>query len=559
MVQLVEGFDDITTLTGKGWIQTNNSSPLGETSWLQGAPPIFLSQAGASDSYMAASYDNAGSPQPATISNWLLSPVVSIQNGDTLSFYTRTTGNVPTFPDRLQVLLSLNGSSTDVGATATSVGDFTTTLLDINPNLTTTDYPTTFTKYDITLAGIPTPTMGRFAFRYFIPTDAGPSGTNGDYIGIDTFSYTSSAPNDINLAISSTDANKPEGNSGNTPFTFTFTRAGNTSIATTASWSVTGSALNPVDAADFGGALPTGTVTFAIGEPTKDITVNVNGDNVSEPNENFSVTLSTPSAPATITTATAAGTIQDDDNSTLAISADPSATATEGNSGTKAFTFTVTRSGNTSGTWTAAWSVTGTGTNPANAVDFGGTLPTGTVSFAANEITKVIAVNVSGDSDVEPDENFTVTLANPSGAAITTANATGTIQNDDTLPNSGTKAFTFTVTRSGDTSGSSTSDWTVAGSGANPANANDFGGTFPTGTVNFAANETSKTIIVNVSGDTTIEPDENFTVTLSNPTGTTISECSNTIEVPKFCLLISDTRLDSHSPSHFLSYPKCKK
>jgi hypothetical protein len=545
MVQLVEGFDDITTLTGKGWIQTNNSSPLGETSWLQGAPPIFLSQAGASDSYMAASYDNAGSPQPATISNWLLSPVVSIQNGDTLSFYTRTTGNVPTFPDRLQVLLSLNGSSTDVGATATSVGDFTTTLLDINPNLTTTDYPTTFTKYDITLAGIPTPTMGRFAFRYFIPTDAGPSGTNGDYIGIDTFSYTSSAPNDINLAISSTDANKPEGNSGNTPFTFTVTRAGNTSIATTASWSVTGSALNPVDAADFGGALPTGTVTFAIGEPTKDITVNVNGDNVSEPNENFTVTLSNPSAPATITTATAAGTIQDDDSSALAIAADSSATATEGNSGTKAFTFTVTRSGDTSGSSTSDWTVAGSGANPANATDFGGTLPTGTVSFAANETTKAITVNVSGDSDVEPDENFTVTLANPSGAAIATATATGTIQNDDTLPlpniaiaadpsatategNSGTKAFTFTVTRTGSTSSSSTADWTVTSTGANPANATDFGGTLPTGTVNFAPNETSKTITVNVSGDTAVEPDENFTVTLSNPSGAAITNATAT-------------------------------
>ncbi len=39
---------------------------------------------------------------------------------------------------------------------------------------------------------------------------------------------------------------------------------------------------------------------------------------------------------------------------------------------------------------------------------------------------------MSGDTEVEPDENFTVTLSNPlAPAAITTATATGTIQNDD--------------------------------------------------------------------------------------------------------------------------------
>ena len=107
------------------------------------------------------------------------------------------------------------------------------------------------------------------------------------------------------------------------------------------------------------------------------------------------------------------------------------ASQTEGNTGTKAFTFTVTRSGSTSGTSSANWQVTGSGTNPANAADFGGTLPSGTVTFAAGETQKVITVNVSGDTTIEPDEGFTVTLSSPTNAAITTATATGTIQNDD--------------------------------------------------------------------------------------------------------------------------------
>ena len=120
---------------------------------------------------------------------------------------------------------------------------------------------------------------------------------------------------------------------------------------------------------------------------------------------------------------------------TLAIAA-TNAIQIEGNTGSKAFTFTVTRSGNTSGANTANWAVTGNGTNPAHATDFANnTLPSGTVSFAAGETSKVITVNVQGDTTVEQNETFAVTLSNPTnGATLTTASATGTITNDDTPP-----------------------------------------------------------------------------------------------------------------------------
>src|SRR5918993_1555079 len=117
---------------------------------------------------------------------------------------------------------------------------------------------------------------------------------------------------------------------------------------------------------------------------------------------------------------------------TLSI-ATANANLNEGNSGSTAFTFTVSRTGSTAGASTAAFAVTGSGANPAAAADFaGGVLPTGTVSFAAGEATKTITVNVAGDSTVEPAENFTVALSNPSaGTTIGTATATGTILNDD--------------------------------------------------------------------------------------------------------------------------------
>jgi hypothetical protein len=178
---LTEGFDNVTTLSSAGWAATNNSSPLGTTGWFQGNN-TFPSQSGAANSYIAADFNNTTNSN--TISDWLMSPAVSLQNGTQLTFYTRTVDD-PQFPDRLQVRMSLNGASTNVGSTSTSVGDFTTLLLDINPTYTTTDYPSAWTQFTVTLSGISTPTTGRLAFRYFVES-GGPAGDNSDYIGIDS-------------------------------------------------------------------------------------------------------------------------------------------------------------------------------------------------------------------------------------------------------------------------------------------------------------------------------------------------------------------------------------
>src|SRR5262249_30021064 len=129
------------------------------------------------------------------------------------------------------------------------------------------------------------------------------------------------------------------------------------------------------------------------------------------------------------------GTIINDDAaaaSTFSIAA-TSASKTEGASGaTTPFTFTVTRAGSTAGSASVAWVVAGSGASPVAGSDFtGGVLPSGTVSFAAGEVSKTITVNVAGDSTVEANEGFAVTLSNPTGATITTASATGTIINDD--------------------------------------------------------------------------------------------------------------------------------
>lgn len=167
-VVIDEGFDDITTLAGAGWLQVNNSNPLGVTNWSQGVDTVFPAFDGAPTAYISANFNNSGSP--GTISNWLVTPEITFSAGASASFYTRTTGG--TFPDRLQVRLCTGTPCTNVGASETDVGDFTTLLLDINPTLAVGGYPITWTQQ--ILAGLPAAGTGRIAFRYFV-TDSGPA------------------------------------------------------------------------------------------------------------------------------------------------------------------------------------------------------------------------------------------------------------------------------------------------------------------------------------------------------------------------------------------------
>jgi len=190
-VVLSEGFDDITTLAAAGWSFVNNSSPPGTTGFFQGNSAVFGSQAGADDSYIAANFLNADFG--GTISNWLISPTLSLSNRLELTFFTR--GDVGAIADRLEIRLSLNGDSTDVGNTIDSVGDFSTLLTTINPVLDPMGYPTDWTKFTAVFSGISDGTLGRFAFRYTVPDTS----INGNYIGID--SVTANVPEPSTIAL----------------------------------------------------------------------------------------------------------------------------------------------------------------------------------------------------------------------------------------------------------------------------------------------------------------------------------------------------------------------
>jgi hypothetical protein len=177
---LQQDFNDVSTLAGQGWTLTNNSSPSGVSSWFQGNNGVLTAQAGSSTAYIAANYLNAA--PGGNISNWLILPTLALRNGDILTFYTRTETNVQ-FADNLEVRLSSNGASANVGTTASSVGDFTNLLLAINPALNVGGYPDAWTRESVTISGLGSmPTLSRLAFRYYVSNTA----INGDYIGIDT-------------------------------------------------------------------------------------------------------------------------------------------------------------------------------------------------------------------------------------------------------------------------------------------------------------------------------------------------------------------------------------
>jgi len=275
----------------------------------------------------------------------------------------------------------------------------------------------------------------------------------------DTFSYTATDGNgrmstasvtvDVagavrntgSLSIAQASAWKAEGHAGSTPFTFTVTRSGDTSGTASAKWSVSGGAwagTMAANAADFtGGILPSSIVSFAAGETSKVVSVNIAGDTAPEFNESFTVTLSDPATGVGLGTKAAVGVIFNDD-ATLSIAA-TSASKPEGTGGSTPFTFTVGRSGDLSKAHSASWSVAGiagSGTVPSNAADFvGGVLPSGVVSFGIGETTKLLTVNVAADGLVELNERFAVTLASPSsGATIATATAGAIIFNDDATP-----------------------------------------------------------------------------------------------------------------------------
>ena len=266
-----------------------------------------------------------------------------------------------------------------------------------------------------------------------------------------------------------------------------------------------------------------GTLTFLANETSKTIAVEVLDDSDVEGDETFLVRLSSPRN-ATLRDGEGEATIEGDDGTELpTLAIDDVAVNEDAGSAV----FSVTLSEQSAETVTVGYG-TLDGTAEAES-DY--TATNGTLTFLANETSKTIAVEVLDDSDVEGDETFLVRLSSPRNATVRDGEGTATIEGDDgtELPtlaiddvavneDAGSAVFSVTLSEQSAetvTVGYGTLDGTAEAE-------SDY--TATNGTLTFLANETSKTIAVEVLDDSDVEGDETFLVRLSSPRNATVRD-----------------------------------
>ncbi len=442
------------------------------------------------------------------------------------------------------------------GNAGTTVATFTVTLSQASSTEVTVAYATA-DGTATTAGGDYQSLSGTLTFAPGTTTQTIPVLVNGDTLDEldEAFSVTLTSPtggatlatataqatitdDDAAPTISISDETNTEGNTGNKAFTFTVTLSAASGQEVKVDYAT--AAGTATQGTDY--ARAAGTLTFAPGTTSQTVTVDVTGDITIEPDETFTVGLTNP-VNGTIAKASGAGTIVNDDvaTGTPTLSIDDVA-ITEGDTGTKTLTFTVTRAGNTAGASTVSWSTSDVTAIAAGAAAVGGqdyvSQVNQTLSFAAGETSKTISVTINGDALVEPNETFEVTLSNATGATVTKAIGVGTITNDDALPtlsiadftttegNAGLKAFTFTVTLSKPAGQNVTVKYnTQDGTATSGAGAGvDYIAIASPLTLTFTPGETTKTVTVQVIGNTTVEANETFKVLLTAPTNATIAD-----------------------------------
>ncbi|HEC20804.1 MAG TPA: hypothetical protein ENI97_15930 [Gammaproteobacteria bacterium] len=228
-----------------------------------------------------------------------------------------------------------------------------------------------------------------------------------------------------NPAISVTGASIAEGDSGTSNLTFTISL----SPAASSDVSIDYATSDGTATAGTDYAAASGTATISAGSTSTTVSVSVTGDTLAESNESFTLSLSN-AVGATLATSSATGTINDDDAVTpLANLSVGNVNVTEGNSGTTNLTFTLSLDASSSSDITVDYA-TSNGTATAGS-DY--TAASGTATISAGNTSTTVVVSVTGDTAVESNETFTLTLSNAAGAKLAIATAIGTILNDDSV------------------------------------------------------------------------------------------------------------------------------
>lgn len=330
-------------------------------------------------------------------------------------------------------------------------------------------------------------------------------------------------------AVSIADRSAFEGDTGTTDFGFTVTlsAAPPAGYPLALQWMTSdGTAVAPGDYASGSGML----VFMPAGPLTQDIVVKVAGDTTAEPDETFSVTLSNV-LNGSFTRSQATGTIRNDELPRASIS---DAKVKEGDFGRNELVFTVSldaapvAGADAQLTWTTSDGTASAGSDYVSS--------SAMLTFTnAGKLQQRVSVPILGDTQGEPNEQFTVTLNAVANVALTKATGIGTITNDD-LPAlsinnvtqleggaASTTPFVFTVSLSTAPQPGQDVTVTVSTAGLSATSGTDFAAGSATVTFTSGGPLTSNVTVL-VNGDATKELEEEFQVLLSNPVNATLAD-----------------------------------
>lgn len=192
------------------------------------------------------------------------------------------------------------------------------------------------------------------------------------------------------------------------------------------------------------------------------------------------------------------------------------------------------------------------------------TAVSGTLAFAVGRTNQTITVPILNEGLVEGTRTFTVTLSNPTNQVLG-SQKTATVRITDNDPgvqfqpfnrywigeNEG--ALVLTVVRGNDGSlGPFTVDF--ATSDLTATNGLDYVGT--NGTLHFAQGEMAKRIMVPILNDEVPEPDKQFEVTLSNPSGgAVLGPYPTTLMVDRMPYFVGYALPDAPCATNLAPYP----
>jgi VCBS repeat-containing protein len=266
---------------------------------------------------------------------------------------------------------------------------------------------------------------------------------------------------------------------------------------------------------------PSGSLSFAAGEQSKNIVVTVQDDALDEDAETVLLNLGTPSG-ATLAGQTSHTVTIDDDDAQPTVRFAAATSNTSESAG--AASITVELSAASGRTVTVNYATSdGTATSPA---DY--TAASGTLTFTPGQTSRTIPVTVVNDSVSETSETVGLTLSAPSNASLGASTHTLTIDDDDSPPQ-----VLFDVTTSSFSESAGTATITVrltqaagadvsvnfAAAGGSAVSPADY--TFATASpLTFAAGDTSEQITVNIAGNSTYQLDRTLVVELSGVSST---------------------------------------